>query len=142
MGRDAEGTSGQPQGPLPTPHHPLPLQDLHDRLPKKLYWQGRHFRLLYNRQLDTSTSYEPDWEHGPATRPDYTIERTEPLEIRHAGELIWREPPVVLDAKYYLASHNSKESDAWQIWQIFEQLVTRSGSDFAAFETWAHTMCT
>ncbi len=65
-------------------------------------WQGQRFRLIYNRQLETSTSYESDWEHGPTTRPDYTIEREKPLEIQHRGELIWREPPVVLDAKYYL----------------------------------------
>lgn len=65
-------------------------------------WQARRFRLTYNRQLDTSTSYESDWQHGPASRPDYSIEREKPLEIRHNDQLIWREPPVVLDAKYYL----------------------------------------
>ena len=73
-----------------------------DILQCRFRWRGRAFRLLYNRQLATSTSYEPDWEHGPPTRPDYSIERAEPLEIRHNGALIWREPPVVLDAKYYL----------------------------------------
>ncbi len=73
-----------------------------DLLQCTFVWQGRHFRLLYNRQLDTSTSFESDWEHGPSSRPDYTIERERPLEIRHQGKLIWREPPVVLDAKYYL----------------------------------------
>lgn len=73
-----------------------------DNLQCLFSWRQRRFRLLYNRQLDTSTSYESDWEHGPRTRPDYTIERAEPLEIRHVGELLWREPPVVLDAKYYL----------------------------------------
>ncbi len=66
-------------------------------------WHGRRFRLLYNRQLDTATSFASDWEHGPSSRPDYTLEREKPLEIRHQGELIWREPPVVLDAKYYLS---------------------------------------
>lgn len=84
---------------------PGEIQVATDVLQCPFTWQGRRFRILYNRQLDTSTSYEPDWEHGPATRPDYTIERAEPdlLEIRHEGQLIWREPPVVLDAKYYLA---------------------------------------
>ncbi|GLV59770.1 hypothetical protein KDH_65950 [Dictyobacter sp. S3.2.2.5] len=66
-------------------------------------WQGRRFRLLYNRQLDTSTSYEPTWEHAPASRPDYSIERAEPLVVEYRGENIWREPPVILDAKYYLS---------------------------------------
>jgi len=65
-------------------------------------WQGRRFRFLYNRQLNTMTSYASDWEHGPSSRPDYTIEREKPLEICYAGQLIWREPSVILDAKYYL----------------------------------------
>ena len=65
-------------------------------------WQGRRFRFFYNRQLNTMTSYASDWEHGPSSRPDYTIEREKPLEIRHKGQLIWREPSVILDAKYYL----------------------------------------
>jgi len=69
-------------------------------------WQQRRFRLVYNRQLDTSSTYEPDWEHGPSSRPDYTIEREKPLEIRQRDELIWREPPVVLDAKYYLGGND------------------------------------
>ena len=56
---------------------------------------------LYS-QLDTTTGYHLDWEHEPASRPDYTIEREKPLEVRHNEELIWREPPVILDAKYYL----------------------------------------
>lgn len=65
-------------------------------------WQQRRFRFIYNRQLETSTTYKPDWEHGPSTRPDYTIERETPLEVRHQQTLIWREPPVIFDAKYYL----------------------------------------
>ncbi len=73
-----------------------------DLLQGTFTWQQRRFRLLYNRQLDTSTTFEPDWQHGPSSRPDYTIERAQPLEIRLQSELIWREPPVVLDAKYYL----------------------------------------
>lgn len=78
------------------------VQIVTDALQCTFTWQGRRFRLLYNRQLNTSTSYEPDWLHGPTTRPDYTIERAEPLEVRHDDRLIWREPPFVLDAKYYL----------------------------------------
>ncbi len=73
-----------------------------DRLACTFVWQEKRFRLLYNRQLDTSTNFVSDWEHGPASRPDYIIERADPLEIRYNGELLWREPPFVLDAKYYL----------------------------------------
>ncbi len=83
----------------------LQTQDMNvdtDLLQCTFTWQGRRFRLLYNRQLDTSTSYQSDWQHGPTSRPDYTIEREIPLEIRHEETLTWREPPFVLDAKYYL----------------------------------------
>ncbi|MEO6889724.1 MAG: hypothetical protein ABI456_10540 [Ktedonobacteraceae bacterium] len=81
---------------------PQDMQVATDVLQYTFRWGQRRFRFLYNRQLDTSTSFEPDWEHGPRTRPDYTIERETPLEIRHNSDLIWREPPCVLDAKYYL----------------------------------------
>ncbi len=74
-----------------------------DALQCTFNWKQQRLRFIYNRQLDTSTTYETDWEHGPATRPDYTIEHAQPLEIRSQGELIWREPPFVLDAKYYLS---------------------------------------
>ncbi|HEX7735924.1 MAG TPA: hypothetical protein VF458_13745 [Ktedonobacteraceae bacterium] len=78
------------------------VQIVTDALQCTFTWQGQRFRLIYNRQLNTSTTYEPDWLHGPTTRPDYTIERVKPLAIRHNSQLIWREPPFVLDAKYYL----------------------------------------
>jgi hypothetical protein len=65
-------------------------------------WQGRRFRLVYNRQLETVTTFEAGWENAPASRPDYSIERAEPLVIRHQDRIIWREPPIILDAKYYL----------------------------------------
>ncbi|HVB25622.1 MAG TPA: hypothetical protein VNG51_27040 [Ktedonobacteraceae bacterium] len=65
-------------------------------------WQHRRFRFIYNRQLDTATGYETSWQHQPASRPDYTIEREHSLRVPTDGALIWREPPVVLDAKYYL----------------------------------------
>ncbi|MDQ2886756.1 MAG: hypothetical protein M3Y39_11825 [Chloroflexota bacterium] len=77
-----------------------------DALQCTFVWQQRGFRFVYNRQLDTSTTYESDWEHGPATRPDYAIERVQPLEIKFQGELLWREPPFVLDAKYYLQGND------------------------------------
>ncbi|BCL80116.1 hypothetical protein ccbrp13_25810 [Ktedonobacteria bacterium brp13] len=74
-----------------------------DLLQYTFSWQGQRYRFLYNRQLNTSTSYQSDWEHGPTSRPDYTIERATPLEVRHNDRLIWREPSVILDAKYYLS---------------------------------------
>ncbi len=74
-----------------------------DTLQCTFEWRGQHLRFIYNRQLDTATGYETSWENAPATRPDYTLERAQPLEVRYHGELIWREPPFVLDAKYYLS---------------------------------------
>ncbi|MBC8161909.1 MAG: hypothetical protein H7Z42_11895 [Roseiflexaceae bacterium] len=65
-------------------------------------WNGRRFRFRYNRQLAPAGEGGSGWQHGPASRPDYTIERETALDVRHNGRLIWREPPVVLDAKYYL----------------------------------------
>lgn len=81
---------------------PRDMKIASDLLQCTFTWQQRRFRFMYNRQLDTSTGYETDWQNGPPSRPDYTIEREMPLEIRHEERLIWREPPVVLDAKYYL----------------------------------------
>lgn len=71
-------------------------------------WSGRRFRMRYNRQYEGGGAQDggAGWEHGPVSRPDYTIERAEPLEVRHNGALIWREPPVVLDAKYYLGGQD------------------------------------
>jgi len=73
-----------------------------DELQCTFRWQGRTFRFLYNRQLNTMSNFVSDWEHGPSSRPDYTFECEEPLEVRYKGQLIWREPSVILDAKYYL----------------------------------------
>jgi hypothetical protein len=41
------------------------------------------------------------WSRAPGVRPDLYLERDERAEVRHNGELIWREPGYVLDAKYY-----------------------------------------
>jgi hypothetical protein len=66
-------------------------------------WQHQRFRLLYHRQLDSMPDLESDWEHGPSTRPDYIIEREKPLQIPEEGPVVWREPPVVFEANYYLS---------------------------------------
>lgn len=67
-------------------------------------WHARDLCFTYNRQRDeTGTSADAGWSHAPGARPDYTIERAQPLEVRSHNQLVWREPPVVMDAKYYLA---------------------------------------
>ena len=74
-----------------------------DRLQFIFEWEKQYFRFRYNRQFESRTPRALGWQHAPSVRPDYTIEREEPLEIGHNGALIWREPAVILDAKYYLA---------------------------------------
>lgn len=51
-------------------------------------WRQQRFRLIYNRQLDTASNYQATWEHDPATRPDYTIERETALTVEYRGKLI------------------------------------------------------
>jgi hypothetical protein len=91
---------------------PQDIEIVTDALQCTFTWRQQRLRFIYNRQLDTSTTYQPDWQHGPATRPDYTIERAQPLEIRHQGALTWREPSFVLDAKYYLSGTDPTNTHA------------------------------
>ena len=77
-----------------------------DTLQFSFVWNGRRFRFRYNRQFESTGNAGIGWEHGPASRPDYTIEREIPLDVHYNNLLIWREPPVVLDAKYYLRGHD------------------------------------
>jgi hypothetical protein len=77
-----------------------------DRLGFLFHWQGRRFRFRYNRQREESVGEDATWEHGPASRPDYTIEREPFLQVLHENTLIWREPPFVMDAKYYLTGND------------------------------------
>lgn len=73
-----------------------------DSLSFTFTWQQRRYRFRYNRQAATLAGHADGWENGPAVRPDYTIEREELREVTYQGKLVWREPPVVMDAKYYL----------------------------------------
>lgn len=72
-----------------------------DTLDAAFTWGGQSLRLTYNRQADETTGERHGWQHGPGVRPDYTIRRAEALRVEHNGALIWQEPPIVLDAKYY-----------------------------------------
>lgn len=72
-----------------------------DTIDAAFTWGGQSLRLTYNRQADETTGERHGWQHGPGVRPDYTIRRADALMVEHNGALIWREPPIVLDAKYY-----------------------------------------
>lgn len=85
---------------------PQHLRVATDLLQCEFTWRGRQFRFTYNRQPEMIAGNEPAWEHAPPSRPDYMIERVEPLRISHEGKLIWQEPPILLDAKYYLEGND------------------------------------
>ncbi len=68
-----------------------------DRLCIVFHWQGRPFRLVYDRQPTPHLV----WEGAPGERPDYFITRAEPLSVLHEGQTLWHEPGVLLDAKCY-----------------------------------------
>lgn len=96
-------------------------------------WNGQHYRFRHNQELKEPPP--PPWQSKPGTeqdvpdaRPDYTIERlgdrfisikrtiVPPREPRRRGppptpkgEHIWREPPFVMDAKYYVAGKSHRE---------------------------------
>jgi hypothetical protein len=76
-----------------------------NRLQFTFTWQNRNLRFCYNRQREESAGRAAGWENAPPVRPDYTIERVDgdKLVIRDekTGRVIWSEPPVMLDAKYY-----------------------------------------
>ena len=83
-----------------------------DALQFTFSWNDRRFRFIYNRQAELSASAALGWQHAPASRPDYTIERENLLKVCHEGVLIWREPPVILDAKYYLGGSDPTNTHA------------------------------
>jgi hypothetical protein len=73
-----------------------------DRLQCTFAWAGQRFRFHYNRQPQTTRGQAFGWNNAPGVRPDYMIEHEKPLEVKPQESVIWREPPVILDAKYYL----------------------------------------
>jgi hypothetical protein len=83
-----------------------------NRLQFLFTWRDKeqHYRFRYNRQRKEASGEAALWENAPDTRPDYTIEREEEQQLvvsyldSATGKKVevWHEPPVVLDAKYYL----------------------------------------
>jgi hypothetical protein len=81
-----------------------------DHLQFGFIWSERAFCFCYNRQRSEANA----WVNAPSFRPDYTIERAKPDQIRippeaSDDELVWSEPPVVLDAKYYVGDKTHGE---------------------------------
>ncbi|MBX0331294.1 hypothetical protein K2Z83_26955 [Oscillochloris sp. ZM17-4] len=75
-------------------------------------WEGVPLQLTYNRQADETLGSRHGWLHGPGVRPDYTIRREGALKVEHNGVTIWEEPPVILDAKYYLSGSDPVRTHA------------------------------
>lgn len=81
-----------------------------DRLGVVYSWARQQLRITYNRQVEETSGDSAGWKHGPGVRPDYTVERLEPLKVKHKDVLIWHEPPVLLDAKYYLSGNDPERT--------------------------------
>jgi hypothetical protein len=87
-----------------------PVDVTTDRLQATFALHGQQLRLTYNRQAEATKGDDADWQHSPGVRPDYTLERVNALSFAHDGALIWREAPVVLDAKYYLGRSEAERT--------------------------------
>ncbi len=71
-----------------------------DQIRFRFTWNERNFFFTYHRQLLVENEMVLGWNNVPATNARYTIEREHALEVRPEGVVIWREPPVSLDADY------------------------------------------
>ena len=94
-------------------------------------WNGQHYRFRHNQELGAPRLWQSQPGKGqdvPDARPDYTIERLgeRVIEIQHTivqprdphrrgrpptpkVEPIWKEPPFMMDAKYYVAGRSHRE---------------------------------
>ncbi|MEI6179646.1 MAG: hypothetical protein WCP31_02735 [Chloroflexales bacterium] len=83
-----------------------------DRLNTAYTWAGQHLHLTYNRKAEDASGERAGWTHGPGVRPDYAITRQNALPdiLDRQQQVIWSEPPVLLDAKYYLAGSDPERT--------------------------------
>jgi hypothetical protein len=81
-----------------------------DRLAVTFTWAEQRLELTYNRQVEAHAGDRHGWQHGPGVRPDYTLRRAHALAVQHAGRRIWQEPPIILDAKYYLGGSDPERT--------------------------------
>lgn len=83
-----------------------------DRLDTAYTWNDQPLRLTYNRQAEDAGGDSAGWANGPGVRPDYAVTRQDALPdiMDPNGSVIWREPPVLLDAKYYLSGSDPERT--------------------------------
>jgi hypothetical protein len=93
-----------------------------DHLSFSYSWQGREFRLVYDRQPAEHLA----WDNAPGERPDYFIHRAEPLVVAYQGKIIWREPGVLLDAKCFTSGTPAQTTSAIKRMLADLQLVDAS----------------
>lgn len=81
-----------------------------DQLRITFTWQGRQFRLVYDRQPKAHLA----WEGAPGERPDYFITRADPLIVKdkQTNQTIWHEPGVLLDAKCFTGQQPDRATGA------------------------------
>lgn len=87
------------------------LDPKHGRMALRFRWGDgtdmRKYELRHDQtvpDLPTIWTAQPSQRYAvPGVRPDFYLRRIDPLMLRveHGGELIWREPGLLWDAKYY-----------------------------------------
>ncbi|HEX2915792.1 MAG TPA: hypothetical protein VH186_33835 [Chloroflexia bacterium] len=81
----------------------------HENAKLKFTWgdgdEKREYQLQHDQSiklLDKKPANSSEyWQYAPGVRPDFYIQRTDRIIIQDNGKLIWHEPGVILDAKYY-----------------------------------------
>ncbi len=70
-------------------------------------------------------SSEPVGSHVPGVRPDYYLRRIDPpaAEVVAGGALVWREPGVVWDAKYYRESERKDRAPGEPVKRMLADLA-------------------
>ncbi|EFO80924.1 hypothetical protein OSCT_1216 [Oscillochloris trichoides DG-6] len=88
------------------------VQVRRDHLATAYTWNGQALLLTYNRQAEDASGEGAGWRNAPGVRPDYAVTRLPALpDLRDAEQrLIWREPPLLLDAKYYLSGSDPERT--------------------------------
>lgn len=88
------------------------VQISRDRLEADFTWNGEPLHSTYNRQAEDTGGASAAWLNGPGVRPDYVLTRQNAIPdlLDPHGNVIWREPPVLLDAKYYLAGQDPERT--------------------------------
>ncbi len=72
----------------------------------------RMYELIHDRKIRTQATTAgaaiPEWQHAPESRPDLFIRAQDAAVVAQAGQVIWRAPGYMLDAKFYQGHQGRK----------------------------------